>query len=112
VHSVQLFGYVDDIVIEPSRTNATHGAWVTQDQQVLGFINASVLREVLGHVATCTMSTAVWKEITCMFESQSRARMIQLRIRHATTHKGEQFAVAYYNKMKGFIDEMVQQGGH
>jgi hypothetical protein len=72
------------------------------DQQVLGFINTSLSREVLGHVATCTTSTAVWKEITNMFESQSCACMIQLRICLATTRKGDQSVAAYYNQNKEF----------
>jgi hypothetical protein len=66
--------------------------------------------EVLGHVATCTTFAAVWKEITDMFASQSRARTIQLQTHLATMHKGEQSAAIYYNKMKGFADEMAAAG--
>jgi hypothetical protein len=98
----QVFGYLDDTIVQPAWTIATHSAWVTQDQQVLGFINTSLSREVLGHVATCTTSTAVWKEITNMFESQSCACMIQLRICLATTRKGDQSVAEYYNQNKGF----------
>jgi hypothetical protein len=74
---------------------------------VLGSVNASLSGEVLGHVATCTTFTTVWKEINNMFASQSRARMIQLRTRLATTHKGELSTAAYYNKMKIFADKMT-----
>jgi hypothetical protein len=49
------------------------------------FINASLSREVLGHVATYTTAVAVWKELNSMFASQSRAETIQLRTRLATT---------------------------
>jgi hypothetical protein len=45
-----------------------------------------------------------------MFTSQSRARTIQLRKRLATTRKGDQSAAIYYNKMKGFTNEMAAAG--
>jgi hypothetical protein len=67
-------------------------------------------REVLSHVATCTTSVGVWKELTAMFASQPRARTIQLRTRFATTRKGDQSVAVYYNKMKGFTDEMDAAG--
>jgi hypothetical protein len=34
----------------------------------------------------------------------------QLRTRLSTTRKGDQFADVYYNKMKGFEDEMTSVG--
>jgi hypothetical protein len=76
VCGAQLFGFIDGTVVESARSDAAHGAWVVQDQQVLGFINASLLQEVLGHVATCTTSAAVWRELTTVFASQSCVRMI------------------------------------
>jgi hypothetical protein len=73
VHGARLCGYLDGTVVEPVTTDAAHGTWVAQDQQVLGFINASLSREVLGHVAMCTKASSVWKELNSMFASQSRA---------------------------------------
>jgi hypothetical protein len=110
VCGARLYGYLDGIVVELALTDATHAAWVAQDQHVLDFINVSLSREVLGHVATCTTAVAVWKELNSMFASQSKARTIQIRTHLATTHKGDQTAAAYYNKMKGFTDEMVTIG--
>jgi hypothetical protein len=78
--------------------------------KVLGFVNTSLSREVLGHVATCTTAIAVWKELTAMFSSQSRARTIQMRPHLATTRKGDQTATVYYNKMKGFAYELFAAG--
>jgi hypothetical protein len=83
---------------------------VAQDQQVLGFINASLSREVLGNVATCTTAAEVWTELNSMFSSQSRAHTIQLRTRLVATHKGDQFVAIYYSKMKGYVDEMAAAG--
>jgi hypothetical protein len=70
VRGTQLYGYLDGIAKESSSTiavskdgateqveNPVHATWVIQDQQVLGFLNASLSREVLGQVAMYT-STA------------------------------------------------------
>jgi hypothetical protein len=110
VKGVRLFGYLDGTVSEPASTDVADGAWVAQDQQIIGFINASLSQEVLGHVATCTTATAVWKELNSMFASQSCAHTIQLGTQLATTSKGDQFDVVYYNKMKGFADRMAATG--
>jgi hypothetical protein len=105
-----LFGYLDGTIVEPEKMASTHAMWVAQDQQVMGFINASLSREVLGHVATCATTVAAWKEINYMFYSQSRAWTIQLRTCLATTRKGNLSAAAYYAKMKAFAGEMSAAG--
>jgi hypothetical protein len=61
-------------------------------------------------VATCTTAAEVWTELNSMFSSQSRAHTIQLRTQLVATCKGDQFAVIYYNKMKGYVDEMAAAG--
>lgn len=123
MRGAQLFGYLDGSEKEPSSTievtqngktekvtNPAHTLWAAQDQQVLGFINASLTREVLGQVATSTTAAQAWASLNSMFGSQSRARMIQLRGRLASTRKGDLSAAAYYSKMKGFADELAAAG--
>jgi hypothetical protein len=61
-------------------------------------------------VTTFTSAVAVWRELQAIFASQSRACTIQLRTRLTTMCKGDLSAAAYYNKMKGFVDEMVAAG--
>jgi hypothetical protein len=95
---------------EPATSHPSHDTWVAKDQQVLGFINASLSREILSHVATCTSAAAVWRELQVMFTSQSRACTIQLHTRLVTTQKCVLSAAVYYNKMKGFADGMVAAG--
>jgi hypothetical protein len=111
MRGAQLFGYLDETIVEPAKTDvAAHALWVAQDQHVLQFINASLSQEVLGHVVTYTTSVGVWIELTAMFVSQSRARTIQLRTCLAMMCKGNQSAAVYYNKMEGFTNEMTAAG--
>jgi hypothetical protein len=72
----QLFSFLDGTTVEPMRTDASHGAWVTQDQQVLGFINASLSREVLGHDAICAppLQPSTRRSTTCSRLSHVPAR--------------------------------------
>jgi hypothetical protein len=90
--------------------NLAHAAWVVQDQQILGFLNASLSREVLGQVATYTCVARTWKALNAMFASQSRARTMQLRLCLSTTRKSEMTAAVYFNKMKGYANEMAAAG--
>jgi hypothetical protein len=43
--------------------------WFASDQQVLGFLFASVSKEVLPQIATKDTAGAAWKEIEGMFSS-------------------------------------------
>lgn len=119
VRGARLYGYLDGTVVEKEylrddkgakTANPAYDAWVAQDQQLLGFINSSLSREVLGQVATCATAAEAWETLNSMFASQSRARVIQLRARLASTRKGELSASVYFNKMKGFADEMAAAG--
>jgi hypothetical protein len=42
VRGAQLFGFLDSTTAKPVKTDPAHGVWVAQDQQVLGFLNASL----------------------------------------------------------------------
>jgi hypothetical protein len=120
VRGAQLYGFLDGTCKEPSSTitvnkddskteqveNPAHAAWIMQDQQVLGFLNASLSREVLDQVAMYTSVAQTWKALNSMFALQSRVRTMQLRSRLSTTRKGEMSTTAYFSKMKGFANEM------
>ena len=43
--------------------NPEHAIWVTQDQQVLSFLIASLSREVLLQVSNCTTAAAPWSAL-------------------------------------------------
>ena len=84
--------------------------WEAKDQQILSFILASLGKDILAHVATAQTAHEVWRSIEAMFASQTRARVVNLRIALATTKKGNLSITDYYTKMKGFGDEMAAAG--
>jgi hypothetical protein len=69
-----------------------------------------VTKEVLGQVATETSTADAWCTIVGMSSSQSRARVVHLRSKLTTTHKGDATCMTYYVQMKGFADEVVAAG--
>ena len=102
VRAAGMMGYLDGSIKEPAAElivekevsgkkeliatpNPEHVVWVTQDQQVLTFLLASLSRDILLQVSNCTTAAAAWKEILQSFSSQSRARIIQLRSMIAST---------------------------
>ena len=90
-----MMGYLDGSIKEPAAIivtekentgkkeitetpNPEHAIWVTQDQQVLTFLLASLSHEVLMQVSKHTAAMGVWQALAESFSAQSRARQIQL----------------------------------
>ena len=124
VRAAAMMGYLDGSIKEPAAVivteketngkkeivetpNAEHAIWVTQDQQVLTFLLASLSREVLMQVSNHTTAAGVWQALVESFSAQSRARQIQLRSAIGNARKGDLSASAYFTKMKGLADELV-----
>jgi hypothetical protein len=90
--------------------NPEYDEWYIMDQQVLGFLLASLSKEVLPQVATRTTTADAWREIQRMFSSQTRARSVNTRLHLVTTQKGHMTIAEYVNKMRSLVDEMVAVG--
>jgi hypothetical protein len=52
----------------------------------------------------------VWATIEGLFQSQTRARTINLRVALATTQKGNSTVTEYFGKMKSLGDDMAAAG--
>jgi hypothetical protein len=68
--------------------NPEYDQWYVMDQQVLGFLIASLSKEILPQVTTKTTTTDAWKEVQSMFSSQTRARSVNTCLQLMTTQKG------------------------
>lgn len=125
IRGAMLTGYLDGSVPVPEETltvtnmekkttetmtNPAYVQWISQDQQVLGYLLNSLSKEILTQVATKTTAAGVWRAIQDMFSSQSRARVTNLRVALATTKKGNMSTAAYFAKMKALGDEFATTG--
>lgn len=84
--------------------------WETRDQQILNFLFSSLAKDVMSHVASTTTAAAAWRSIEAMFASQTRARVINLRLALSTTKKGALSVAEYYTKMKSYGDDVAAAG--
>lgn len=80
-------------------SNPAFEMWITADQQVLGFLLSTLSKEILTQVISMESAAQVWKAITEMLSSQSRARALNTRLALATTLKGDLSVSDYISKM-------------
>ena len=93
IRGAQLFGYLDGSTPAPEKElkdkdkdgkevtipNPEYARWIALDQSVLGYLLRNMSREILTQMVGHTSAAGVWKAITEMFSSQSKARVVQLR---------------------------------
>lgn len=87
--------------------NPAYEEWLTQDQQVLGFLLSSISKAILPPIVAKTTVAEAWREIEEMFSSQTRARALNTRILLSTTRKSNMTIAKYFNKMRALDDEMA-----
>ena len=98
LRSQQLLGYVNGTIVCLTKTitqamtegatqipNPTYNVWLQQDQLVLSVLLSSLLEKVLSQVLFLSTSFDVWMDLERMFPSQSRARIMQIRLQLSTT---------------------------
>jgi hypothetical protein len=124
IRGAQLFGLLDGSMPEPAReTKATdkdgkeifvpnpeYARWISLDQCVLGFLVRNMSREMITQMVGQTSSGGVWKAVTEMFLSQSKARVVQLRTQLNKAQKENKTAEVYFNHIKNLADEMAAAG--
>ncbi|XP_075103758.1 uncharacterized protein LOC142178326 [Nicotiana tabacum] len=79
----------------------------TVESLLLSWLLPSLTEGVLAQVVGCTTSQEVWVSLETMFASQSRARLMQLRLQLQTTKKGSSTMVNYLQKMKTLADNLA-----
>jgi hypothetical protein len=85
IRGAHLDGHLDGTTSAPSKTiqveqtdktmkaeaNLAYANWYAQDQQLLSFLFNSVIKELLGQIATESSAADAWHAILGMFSSQS-----------------------------------------
>jgi hypothetical protein len=62
------------------------------------------------HVSHCTSLAQAWRMLADLYTSQSRARVVNMRIALATTKKLHLSMIDYYTKMCHYADELATTG--
>jgi hypothetical protein len=91
-------------------SNPAYEDWLASDQQVLSFLLSSVSKEILVQIATKQSAAEAWTVIETMFESKTRARVVNTRLSLATAQKGSATVIEYVAKMQALGDEMAAVG--
>jgi hypothetical protein len=93
IRGAQRMGYLDGSAMKPAKEikakdkagvevtilNPEYARWIAQDQDVLLYLLRNMMREVLTQLVGLTSSAEVWKKVTELFSSQSKARVVYLR---------------------------------
>jgi hypothetical protein len=95
---------------EVSVPNPDYARWISLDQCVLGFLVRNMSRKIITQMVGQTSSRGIWKAVTEMFSSQSKARVVQLRTQLNKTHKENKTVEVYFNQIKNLADEMATAG--
>jgi hypothetical protein len=81
--------------------------WVAKDQTILNYLLSNLLKEILAQVSTEVTAAGASVVITGMFASQSRARLISMRMVLMTASKGTSSINEYFKKDEGFSRDGV-----
>ncbi|KAH6785742.1 hypothetical protein C2S51_038197 [Perilla frutescens var. frutescens] len=65
---------------------------------------------MIGHVTHCVTSRDLWHMLQSLFQSQSKARVIQLKLQLQTTKKGDLTIDEYFLKMRSYADNLAAVG--
>lgn len=65
---------------------------------------------MLGNVTRCVTSREIWLAMENLLQSQSKARVMQLKLQLQTTKKTDLSVDDYIMKMRGFADALIAAG--
>ena len=90
--------------------NSKYVQWLRQDQLLLSWLLSTMTESVLSIVVRYTTSFEVWNALETLFASQSKARILQLKMQLQTTKKNAMTMSDYVNKMKNLVDSLAMAG--
>jgi hypothetical protein len=95
---------------EEKKLNPVYVLWRALNQQVLSYLLSNISPSILTQVNTSKTAAEAWRNIEGAFSSQSRARVVNVRMALSNTRKGGMTATEHYNKMKNYSDDMAVAG--
>lgn len=84
--------------------------WIRRDQYLVSWILSSISESMLGHVTRCVTARDIWSVLEELFQSQSKARIMQLKLQLQTQKKGDMSVDDYFLKMRNIADLLAAAG--
>lgn len=85
-------------------------AWIRRDQFLVSWILSSIGESMLGYVTRCVTAKDIWLVLESLFQSHSKARIMQLQLQLQTQKKGDMTVDAYFLKMREYADQLAAAG--
>lgn len=84
--------------------------WIRRDQLLLSWLIGSIAEVMIGHITRCVSSRDLWFTLEALFQSQSKARVMQLKLQLQTQKKGDLSIDEFFLKMRGYADSLAAVG--
>ena len=87
--------------------------WRRLDQALLGWLLSSISKDIhtqVTKVSVSLTSSQLWSSLEKLFGSQSRAKLMQLKIQFQTTKKDSLTISSYFCKLKEIVDGLTLAG--
>lgn len=99
----------------PTPTGERHAnpdfiSWIRRDQFLMSWMLSSISESMLGNITRCATARDVWLVLEGLFQSQSKARIMQLKLQLQTQKKGDLCVDDYVLKMRGIADLLAAAG--
>ena len=84
--------------------------WTRHDQFLMSWLLSLMTESMLGHVIRCRIAADIWRTLEQLFNTNSKARLLQLRFLLQITKKGAMSIEEYMLKMKNIIESLLVVG--
>ncbi|KAK6130731.1 hypothetical protein DH2020_035519 [Rehmannia glutinosa] len=90
--------------------NPDYTFWLRRDQLLLSWMLASISESMFGYLTRCSSSAEVWQILSQLFQTQSKARGLQLKFQLQTQKKGDLSIADFILKMRTIADDLHSVG--
>lgn len=87
--------------------NPDFQTWIRRDQYLMSWMLSSIGESMLRNITRCTTAQEVWLVLEGLFQSQSKARTMQLKLQLQTKKKGDLSVDDFILKMRGYADMLA-----
>lgn len=85
-------------------------SWICRDQYLASWMLSSISESMLGNITHCVTACEIWFVLEELFQSQSKARILQLKLQLQTTKKGDLSVDDYFMKMRSYAYLLAAAG--